>query len=152
VDYQISEKELPEQLALAHRAPVTMATIGDGVGGAFGVLMEHGGKTGAQWAGPPFVLYPEVCDGEFEITVCMPVVPGAEGGDEVTLEHVPGGLVATTVHVGPYAEVGKAYTALQKWMTDNGRRPAGMVRETYLNDPASVPAEELLTQIDWPIA
>ena len=40
--------------------------IGDGVGGAFGVLMEHGGKTGAQWAGPPFVLYPEVCDGEFE--------------------------------------------------------------------------------------
>ena len=70
----------------------------------------------------------------------------------MTLEEVPGGLVATTVHVGPYGEVGKAYTALQKWMTDNGRRPAGMVRETYLNDPGTVPAEELLTQIDWPIA
>ena len=82
----------------------------------------------------------------------MPVVPGAEGGDRVTLEEVPGGLVATTVHVGPYAEVCNAYTALQQWMTDNGRRPAGMVRETYLNDPATVPAEELLTQIDWPIA
>jgi effector-binding domain-containing protein len=152
VDYQISEKELPTQLALTHRAPVTMATIGDGVGRAFGVLMEHGGRTGAQWAGPPFILYPEACDGEFEITVCMPVVPGADGGDAVTLERVPGGLVATTVHVGPYSEVGKAYTALQKWMTDNGRRPAGMVREIYLNDPNTVAAEELLTEIDWPIA
>jgi effector-binding domain-containing protein len=152
VDYQIGEKELQTQLALAHRAPVTMATIGDGVGAAFGVLMEHGGKTGAQWAGPPFVLYPEVCDGEFEITVCMPVAPGAEDGAGVTLEHVPGGLVATTVHVGPYSEVGKAYAALQKWMTDNGRRPAGMVREIYLSDPNTVPAEELLTEIDWPIA
>ena len=52
----------------------------------------------------------------------------------------------------PYGEVGNAYTALQKWMTDNGRRPAGMVREIYLNDPGTVPAEELLTEIDWPIA
>ena len=152
MDHQISEKELPAQLALTHRAPVTMATIGDGIGGAFGVLMEHGAKTGARWAGPPFVMYPEACDGEFEVAVCMPVVPGAQGGDRVAVEEVPGGLVASTVHVGPYSEIGGAYTALQKWMTDNGRRPVGMVREVYLNDPGEVPAQELLTEIDWPIA
>ena len=152
MDYQISEKELPSQLALTHRAPVTMATIGDGIGGAFGVLMEHGGRTGAQWAGPPFVLYPEVCDGEFEVVVCMPVVPGAKDSDRVAVEEVPGGLAACTVHSGSYGEVGEAYAALQQWMTDNGRRPAGMVREIYLNDPGTVPAEELLTEIDWPIA
>jgi effector-binding domain-containing protein len=56
------------------------------------------------------------------------------------------------VHAGPYSGIGKAYTALQKWMTDAGRRPAGMVREVYLNDPASVPAADLLTEIDWPVA
>ena len=82
----------------------------------------------------------------------MPVVPGATGGDRVTLEEVPASLVASTVHVGPYSEVCHAYEALQKWMTDKGRRPAGMVREIYLNDPDSVPVEELLTEIDWPIA
>jgi effector-binding domain-containing protein len=129
-----------------------MATIGDGIGGAFHVLVEHAGKTGSQWAGPPFVLYPEICDGEFEILVCMPVVPGATGGAEVELEEVPGGTVATTVHVGPYNEIGAAYAAVQVWMAEHGRQPAGMVRETYLNDPDSVPAEELLTQIDWPVA
>jgi effector-binding domain-containing protein len=152
MDYEITEKELAPQLALTHRTTLTMATVGAGIGAAFGVLMEHGGKTGAQWAGPPFVLYPEVCDGEFEVVVCMPVAPGAAGGDHVAVEEVPGGTVACTVHAGPYSGIGMAYTALQKWMTDAGRRPAGMVREIYLNDPASVPAAELLTEIDWPVA
>jgi effector-binding domain-containing protein len=152
MDYEIGEKELAAKLALIHRTPVTMATIGDRIGAAFGVLAEHAARTGAQWAGPPFILYPEDTCAEFDIAVCMPVVAGAEGGDRVTLEEVPGGLAASVVHVGPYNEVGKAYTALQKWMTDNGRRPAGMVRETYLNDPDAVPPEELLTEIDWPVA
>ena len=65
---------------------------------------------------------------------------------------MPGATVASTVHVGPYGEIGKAYTALQKWMTDAGRRPAGPVREVYLNDPGSVPENELLTEVDWPSA
>ena len=125
MDYDITEKELAPQLALTHRTPVTMETMGDRIGAAFGALVEHAAKTGATWAGPPFILYPEDCEGEFEIAVCMPVVPGAGGGDEVTLEEVPGGTVASTVHVGPYNQVGQAYVALQKWMTDNGRRPAG---------------------------
>jgi len=152
MDYEITEKELASVLALTHRTPVTMATIGDGIGGAFGVLVEHAGKTGAQWAGPPFVLYPEMSEEEFEIVVCMPVVPGATDGEQVALEEVPGGTVASTVHVGPYHEIGAAYAAVQAWMAEHGRQPAGMVRETYLNDPEAVPAEELLTQIDWPVA
>lgn len=152
MEYEIRERELEPVLALVHRTPVTMQTVGDGVGGAFGVLMEHAATHGVNWAGPPFVLYPSACEGEFEIAVCMPVVPGAAGGEHVTVEEIPGGLCASTVHKGPYAEVGKAYVALQKWMTDNGRSPAGMVREVYLNDPASVPPEDLLTEIDWPVA
>jgi effector-binding domain-containing protein len=152
MDYEITEKEIDPQLALTQRTPVTMETIGDRIGGAFHVLVEHAAKTDAQWAGPPFILYPEVCDGEFEIFVCMPVIPGATAGERVALEEIPGGPVASTVHVGPYNEIGKAYTALLKWMTDHGRQPAGMMREIYLNDPDAVPAEELLTEIDWPVA
>ena len=89
MDYAITEKELPPQLALTHRAQVTMETMGVRIGAAFGALVEHAARTGAQWAGPPFILYPEICEGEFEIGVCMPVVPGAEGGDQVALEEVP---------------------------------------------------------------
>ncbi len=152
MDYEVSEKELAPQQALTHRVTVTMPTIAERIGAGFGVLMEHAAKTGAQGAGPPFILYPEDCGDAFEIVICMPVVPGAAGGEGVELEEIPGGRVATTTHVGPYREVGKAYTAMQKWMTDNGRRPAGKAREIYLNDPGEVPESELLTEVDWPIA
>ena len=151
MEYDIAEKHLLPQLALTHRTSVTMETMGDRIGAAFGVLGAHGGKTGATWSGPPFILYPEECEGEFEITVCMPVAPGAQGGDGIDVEEVQGGTVASTVHVGPYNQVGPAYVALQKWMTDNGRRPAGMMREVYLNDPATVPPEQLMTEVDWPV-
>ena len=70
----------------------------------------------------------------------------------MALEEMPGGHVATTMHVGPYPGVGQAYTALQQWMTDNGRHPAGAPREVYLNEPGAVPDDELLTEVDWPIA
>lgn len=152
MSYEIGEKELSPQLALTHRMRVTMPTIAERIGAGFGVLMEHATTTGAQWAGPPFILYPESCEDEYEIVICMPVVPGAAGGEGVELEEIPGGRVATTTHVGPYRAVGQAYTALQKWMTDNGCRPAGPPREIYLNDPAVVPESELLTEVDWPIA
>ena len=150
--YEVSEKELAPQMALTHRMRVTMPTIGERIGAGFDVLTEHAAKTGAQWAGPPFILYPETCEDEYEIVICMPVAPGATGGEDVALEEISGGRVATTMHVGPYPEVGKAYAALQKWMTDNGCRPAGAPREIYLNEPGKVPDAELLTEVDWPIA
>jgi effector-binding domain-containing protein len=152
MEYVIGERELAPILALVHRAPVTMETIGDGIGDAFRELVEHAATGGAQWAGPPFVLYPDTCEGEFEIAVCIPVVEGARSGEHATVEEVPGGLCASTVHVGPYNEIGKAYVAVQKWMTDNDHVPAGPMREVYLNDPDSVPPEQLQTEIDWPVA
>ena len=83
MDYEIAEKDILPQLALTYRQPVTMETIADRIGGAFRALVEHAARSGAQWAGPPFILYPEDCSDEFVITVCMPVAPGATGGEQV---------------------------------------------------------------------
>ena len=68
------------------------------------------------------------------------------------MRRCPAGSAPAPCTSGPYSEIGKAYVALQKWMTDNGRAPAGPVREVYLNDPDAVPAEQLQTEIDWPVA
>ncbi len=37
-------------------------------------------------------------------------------------------------------------------MAANGQTPCGAPREVYLNDPQTVPASELLTEIDWPVS
>ena len=145
-------KEIPDQLALTVRKRVSMATIGSAIGEAFGTMMAQAEASGAQYAGPPFCLYPGEMGEEIDVAVCMPVAPGAVGGAGVAVETIPGGTAATTMHHGPYSSVGETYAALQAWMQANGRPPAGPPREVYLNDPASVPASELLTEIIWPVA
>jgi effector-binding domain-containing protein len=149
--YEVELKEIPAQLALTVRKRVTMATIAQAMGEAFGAIMAHVAAGGAQYAGPPFALYPDEMAEEFEAVICMPVAPGATAGPGVDLEEVPGGTVAGTMHKGPYSGVGEAYGALQAWMAVNGKRPGGPPREVYLNEPGAVPDAELLTEVDWPI-
>ena len=100
MEYEIAAKEIAPAGPHLPR-PVTMETIGDRIGGAFGRSWSTP-ASGAQWAGPPFMLYPEDCEREFEIAVCMPVVPGAAGGERAAR----GGARRAsrlTLHVGPTA-------------------------------------------------
>jgi effector-binding domain-containing protein len=151
VEHEIVIKEVPDQTALTVTKHVSMATVAQGMGEAFGAIMAQTQAGGAQIAGPPFCYYPGEMGEEFDVVVCMPVAPGAEAGAGVALETVPGGTFASTVHRGPYSTMGETYGALQAWMEANGRQPAGPPREVYLTDPATVPQSELLTEIGWPV-
>ncbi len=148
--YDIQIKELPEQLALTFRTRSSMAGISDTMSEAFAAIMATAAETQAQFAGPPFALYPSEVSAEFDVAVCMPVAPGATATPPVAVEEIPGGVVVSTVHRGPYSRLGDAYGALQGWMVANGKKPGGPCREVYLADPENLPPDELLTEIDWP--
>jgi AraC family transcriptional regulator len=155
MDYSILLKELPAQLALRVESRTTMDDIGAAVGKAFAAIMAVAHDEGASFAGPPFVIYPEDCSGEFAFALHMPVGigcgrPAADSG--VTLEEVPGGPAACVLHTGPYERLGDAYEVLATWLRANARRPSGRPREIYLNDPGQVEPEGLLTEIAWPLA
>jgi effector-binding domain-containing protein len=148
---EVTVKEIPDQLALTVNKRLSLADMGTGMGEAFAAIMAHAQSGGAQFAGPPFCYYPGEMGDEYDVVVCMPVVPGATSGEGVGLETIPGGTVASVMHRGPYSTIGETYGALQGWMAANGKTPVGPPREVYLNDPATVPAAELLTEIDWPV-
>lgn len=44
-----------------------------------------------------------------------------------------------------------AYHTVMGWISEHGHEIAGPPRETYLNDPQTVPPEELLTRVEFPI-
>ncbi len=150
--YDVQVKELPAQLALTFHTRSSMATIGEALGEAFTAIMACAEATGAQYAGPPFALYPSEVTAEFDVVVCVPVAAAATDTPGVALEEVPSVTVVSTVHKGSYARLGDAYGALQAWMVVNGKKPGGPCREVYLNDVGTVPEDELLTEIDWPFA
>jgi effector-binding domain-containing protein len=155
MDYAIQVKELPAQLTLQVNKTVTMSTIGQGLGEAFQAIMAQAEAGGAEYAGPPFVVYLEECVGEFPLLLCMPVTAGCPepaGGSGVELKEAAACTAVCTTHLGPYDKLGDAYGVLQTWLTANGKVPAGPPREIYLNEPDKVRPEELLTEIAWPIA
>jgi effector-binding domain-containing protein len=85
--------------------------------------------------------------------VCVQVAPETKNkADKKTgfaVKDMPEAMVAQTEYMGPYDKVGQVYEKLYKWIQDNkleAATPAAMV-EWYLNDPATVKPESLMTRV-----
>ena len=80
-------------------------------------------------------------------------MPGPIDGDgHVVPFELPECEAATTMHVGPYAQLPDAYAAVQRWMSSKHRKPAaGGMWEHYL-DPPTVDPATMRTEIIWPLA
>jgi effector-binding domain-containing protein len=80
------------------------------------------------------VYSPFTSEGDFEIGCGVQL---ESGGNAAT----PGGLVATTTHIGPYEKLRAAHDALHQWVHENGHKLAGPSWEVYGHwneDPAKL--------------
>jgi hypothetical protein len=64
---------------------------------------------------------------------------------KVVLEHVPAQRVGRALHVGPYAEEGRTFRAIEDALARAGVNPAFSHIEVYLSDPRRTPATRLKT-------
>ena len=150
--YEVTVKNVDPLLALATRKKSTTATVAADVQDAFGSLMQVIMSGAVQVVGAPFIVFLEIVDdtgGEME--VCVPVAASADVANGLYMTEIPGGMVASTIHQGPYAEVGPAHHVVAGWIQEHGHQPAGPPREVYLNDPTQVSEDEQLTEVIWPI-
>jgi effector-binding domain-containing protein len=82
-------------------------------------------------AGRHIALY---WDDEFNLEVGVELeapLAGHEEMGEVVASATPAGLVATTVHMGPYPQLVEAHRAIHEWCQQNGRTIAGPSWELY---------------------
>ena len=70
----------------------------------------------------------------------------------IEVKTIPAATVVSAVHRGSYRTLGMAHTKVFARLQEEGLEIAGAPRELYLNDPASTPEEELLTEIQYPVA
>ena len=109
--------------------------------------------------GPPSGVYfnsPEMVPAEdlrWEVhcPISGDVAPSGPNEQGLGVKRVEGAEMAATMHKGPFHEVGKIYGALVGWIMENGYEIAGPPEEVYLTDPAYTPAEELLTEVRFPV-
>lgn len=152
--YDVTVKEVPAQHAAAIRMRTTLGSISQDVGRGYATIGAALGRAGAAIAGPPYLVMTELADDDTpgEIEVGFPVTAPFGGDGDVTGVELPGGLVATTVHRGPYDEEGPAYQAVEAWVQEHGHVHAGPPREVYLNSPGDVSdPSQYVTEIQFPI-
>ncbi len=152
--YEVTVREVPAQHVAVLRKHTSLATIGTAIMEGFAQLGETVGRAGVPMAGPPFLIMPDVIDEETEgdIEVAFPLAVPFAGAGQVVGQEMPAMTVASTMHRGPYDEVGPAYHTLTGWIQEHGHEIAGPSREIYLTDPSETrdPAD-YVTEIQFPI-
>ena len=152
---------MPYEVALAEEPALTMAGLTRSVDperlvrdvGAMAVeLLRLSVRGGWGAEGPWCGLYPIDLGERTRVTLAMPMTPGASLTGDAEVIGMGGGPVVGTLHVGAYDELPLAYGALLAWAHERGHELAGPIRETYLSDPARVPAPELVTRLSIPLA
>jgi effector-binding domain-containing protein len=137
MEYEIQLRRIEPQDTLVVRETSTMAGIAEVLGGAFSDTFGHAQAQGAlpREAFASYSFHDDLVDIEAGCTVSQPTT----GQGRILPSILPGGEVATTLHVGPYDQVSEAYAALEAWITEHGRRAAGNGWEVYLSPPTDEP-------------
>ena len=142
------------QPVLSKRLRTSLAQIDRVVPATLVELYGHLARLGVRSAEPPFLRYhdPEFRDEDMDLEIGLPSEALVAAGAPLMSGELPAGPVAYVLHVGPYAEIGRAYQALTLWMQEHGHESAGPPRESYLVGPGQVPdSAEYRTEILWPI-
>jgi AraC family transcriptional regulator len=128
--------------------------VGAALHGALPEVFSHLEAHGIEMAGPPFARYHGGEGDTFDVEVGIPVPAGATvpETDDIKARELPGGEAVTTVNTGSYDTLPEALRALAEWKVANGRVAGGPYWESYLDDPSTVPADQVRTELVEPLA
>jgi len=110
-------------------------------------------------AGPPSGVYfnspeqvpPEELLWEIRCPISGDVAPIGPDERGFGVKRAEGVEIACAMHKGPFDQVGLVYGALIGWIMENGYDITGPSEEVYITDPDYTPAEELLTEVRFPV-
>lgn len=145
--YEVEVRNVTAVDTAVVRTNVPITAIGAAVSGAFRQVWEHLAERGLVSTGLAFGrfgMHGDSVSVEAGFSVPAPIT----GSNNVQPGRLPGGQAAVTLHVGPYDEIGPAYSAVQAWIEANKRQPDGDPWEVYLTPPDQQPQK---TEVVFPL-
>ena len=143
--------EQPYQPTLSIRTRSAVEQLPQVLGSSFSEIISYLTELGETPAGPPYAAYYNMDMQNLDIEIGIPVARELPGQDKIQASGIPGGQVATCLHLGPYGAIEPAYKALSAWVAAEGLSVTGVAVETYLTDPPRTAPEQLQTQILFPL-
>jgi effector-binding domain-containing protein len=131
MSYEIRvERAEPRRIATVRRR-AAIAQLSMVVPAACGEVWAFIRAAGIERPGRNLALYRECDAGLLDVEIGVEVEAPFAGDRGVSCSATPAGIVATTLHVGPYDRLGEANAAILRWCRHNRRNPAGASWEIY---------------------
>jgi effector-binding domain-containing protein len=152
---EIEIHELHPREAAVVRVEVPVAGLPTAIGDALREIAERMEAAGVELAGPPFTRYHAFGQPDVVAEIGFPVMRPAPAAGRVEPVCLPGGRVASIVHLGPFETIDQAYDQLQRTLDASGMHATGPMWEVYWSDPAAEPdpatwRTEVLVPLDPP--
>lgn len=148
-------------IVLKNIEPIRVAALRDTIpsyseqGHLWKELAEHIDNHNAKIVPPCMVIYHEAGYKEeaVDAEVIEPIVGELPETDRIKVKLLDGVKeMAAVVHKGPFQTLNMAYSAISKWIEDNGYEIVGSVRELYLKgDWLTDDPNEYITEIQFPV-
>ena len=123
------------------------------IGELLGEVFEYIQGQGLQPAGMPLMIYHHMEGDTLDLEGALPVAAQAAGTERISAGELPATLAAVTTHIGPYDQLGDAWSNLTDWMASEGLQPAGAPWEVYVTDPGAEPdPAKWRTDIFFPVS
>ena len=152
MDLEFSTTQIESQPILGIRTSAKMQDLPELLGAHFGEVYGYVTQIGQQPAGMPFSRYHSMDGESVDIECGIPINAPLDGTDRVRPGELPGGIVATVIHKGPYEGLPQTWSALFEWLGAQGLKPGGAPWEVYLTDPGAEPdSSKWRTQIFFPV-
>jgi effector-binding domain-containing protein len=141
----------PDRPVLSIRTHSSVQDLPQMLGQCFGRVAQYLGELGEQPADAPFVAYYNMDMENLDLEIGFPVARELPGKEDIQPGVIPAGKSGVCTYTGPYPEMAPAYDALTAWVEQEGCHPSGVSYEFYLNSPAEVPPDQLITRIVFPM-
>ena len=157
---EVVTRQVQPTIAVRTIVPMDQLDVGALFGAALGRLFPYLGQHGLAPSGAPYARYAEFGPDRADVEIGVPLaepppgLPPLAADDEIGATELPGGELATYLHVGPYPDLGQAYQAIESWFAESGRTPGGAPWESYVVGPDQVGQDpsRLETLVCWPVA
>ena len=150
--HAVELRHLSEQPVASTIVPgISMAAVGAALHGVLPDIFSHLEASGVAMVGAPFARYHPGAAGTIDLEAGIPVGGPFQETDTIKRRTLPGGESIVAVHVGSYDRLPEAVAALAQWRADNGRTLAGPYWEVFVDDPSTVRADQVRTELFEPL-
>lgn len=142
--YQIREVVVTPRPVAGVRAEVPRGQVGREFRRHLDQVYAAGQSGAIALDGQNIFIYRGAGPGMLAVDFCVGVTAPFAAVGAVRPLATPGGIAATTTHIGDYGRLGEATAAIVAWCQANGRKPVGPAWEVYghwHDDPAQLRTE-----------